>query len=314
MRTFLQMLALFCVSIFVTLPASAGEWQEGAPSSTGLAFAASALLGDEIYVAGGAGISTPQSSFEAYDTIGDIWRSLPALPMGVQQAALATVNGRLYLSGGYLAQSNGPDNASFWVFDPSVGFWVQGPDMPAPRAWHKMTGVNGRLYVIGGVGSHAERIFVFDPVSDSWETLAVSFPAARAALALVVHNGNILAIGGRLTNGAPTPRVDILDLEANVWHRGPALPEPRASLGAAVFESQVHVAGGEQVSPPRTFDTHYVLNDAGTSWETSTPLNTPRHGMTMAATTDSLFVIGGATGPGVFTVFTVSDLVSIYKP
>ena len=314
MRIFVKIFALFCVLMFTALPASAGEWQEGAPSSTGLAFSASALLGDEVYVAGGAGISAPQSSFEAYDTIGDIWRSLPALPMGVQQAALATVNGRLYLSGGYLAESKGPDNAGFWVFDPSVGFWVQGPDMPGARAWHQMIGVNGRLYVVGGVGSHAERVFVFDPASDNWETLSASFPAARAALALVVHNGNILAIGGRLTNGAPTSRVDILNLETNTWRRGPPLPEARASLGAAVFGNQVHVVGGEQVSPPRTFDTHYVLDEAGASWDTSTPLNTPRHGMTMAATADSLFVIGGATGPGVFTVFTVSDLVSIYKP
>ncbi len=310
----MRFLVLTGAMICVAVPGFAGEWREGAPSTTRQAFSASTFLGDEIYVAGGAGISTPQSSFEAYDTIGDIWRSLPALPMGVQQAAMATNNGRLYLSGGYLAESRGPDNATFWMFDPSIGFWVQGPDMPGPRAWHQMIGVEGKIYVIGGVGSHPNRVFVFDPGTDRWETLQARLPAARSALALVVRNGDIFALGGRLTQGAPTARVDILDLETGQWRAGPALPEPRAGLGAAVMDGQVHVVGGEQLSPPRTFADHYILNTAGSRWTVGEPLHTPRHGSAVAARDGRLFVVGGATGPGVYTVFTVSDLVSIYQP
>jgi N-acetylneuraminic acid mutarotase len=308
---------LFVASIAIaltTMSAVAGEWREGAPSATGRAFAASAVLGDEIYIAGGAGISTPQSSFEAYDMIGDIWRSLPALPMGVQQAAMATVNGRLYLSGGYLPGSRGPDNAEFWVFDPAVGFWVQGPEMPGARAWHQMIGVNGRLFVVGGVGSRAERVFVFDPSTEKWDTLSAPLPVQRAALSLLVHEGEIWAIGGRATNGAPSARVDILNPDTDRWRSGPKLPEPRASAGASVVSGRVHVVGGEQVSPPRTFDTHFVLNGEGDGWDLDTPLNTPRHGVAVAASDGRMYVVGGATGPGVFTVFTISDLVSIYLP
>ena len=314
MRLTANLIVAFCVVLVVAGPALSGEWREGAPSSTGQAFAAYSVLGDEIYIAGGAGISTPQSSFEAYDMIGDIWRSMPSLPMGVQQAAMASVNGRLFLSGGYLADSRGPDNAQFWVFDPAIGFWVRGPDMPSARAWHQMVGINGLLYVIGGVGPRAERVFVFDPIAENWETLSVSLPVQRTAISLVVLDDEAFVIGGREANGAPSARVDIFNPRTNQWRLGPQLPEARAGSGAAVLAGRIHVVGGEQVSPPRTFTTHYVLNSAGTDWELGTPLNTPRHGVAAGANGDRLFIIGGATGPGVFTVFTISDLVSVYVP
>ncbi|WOF74254.1 hypothetical protein QMT40_001901 [Parvibaculaceae bacterium PLY_AMNH_Bact1] len=302
------------VMSLVAVPVLAGEWIEGAPSSSGRAFAASALLGEEIYIAGGAGISKPVSSVDAYDTIGDIWRALPALPLGLQQAAMASINGSLYASGGYTAESPGPDNAAFYQFDPAVGVWVRGPDMPGARAWHGMVGVNGKLYVVGGVGPRANRVFVFDPMADEWSVQSLALPAERSALALTVLAGEIYAIGGRNPNGSPSARVDILDTSTGKWRRGPALPEARAGIGAAVLEGRIHVVGGEQVSPPRTFSEHNILNSAGTGWESAEPLATPRHGAAVAVAGNRLFAIGGATGPGVFTVFTVSDLVSIYRP
>jgi len=314
------MRSVFRFWIFLALPlffagsATAGEWREGAPSTTGRAFAASALLGEEIYIAGGTGISKPVSSVDAYDTIGDIWRALPALPLGLQQAAMTSINGRLYLSGGYTAESPGPDNAALYFFDPAVGVWVRGPDMPGPRAWHEMVGVNGKLYVVGGVGSRADRVFVFDPMNEEWSVLSSNLPAERSAIALTVLDGEIYALGGRSPNGSPSSRVDILDPASGKWRRGPALPEPRAGIGAAVLDGRIHVVGGEQVSPPRTFTEHNMLNGAGTGWDSAEPLATPRHGASVAVAGGSLFAIGGATGPGVYTVFTVSDLVSIYRP
>lgn len=314
MRSVIRFWIFVCLPLVFAGSATAGEWREGAPSATGRAFAASALLGEEVYIAGGAGISKPISSVDAYDTIGDIWRALPALPLGLQQSAMTSINGRLYLSGGYTADSPGPDNAALYLFDPAVGVWVRGPDMPGPRAWHEMVGVNGKLYVVGGVGPQANRVFVFDPMSDDWSVLSSKFPAERSALALAVLDGEIYALGGRNSNGSPSSRVDILDPATGKWRRGPALPEARAGIGAAVLEGRIHVVGGEQVSPPRTFTEHNIMNGAGTGWESAEPLATPRHGAAVAVSGGSLFAIGGATGPGVYTVFTVSDLVSIYRP
>ncbi|MEQ9520161.1 MAG: kelch repeat-containing protein [Parvibaculum sp.] len=298
----------------VASTAFAGEWREGSPSSTGHALSASAILGEEIYLAGGAGITAPQNNFEAYDTVGDIWRSLPPIPVGLQQAAMANVGGRLFLTGGFSAESKGADVRSLWVFDPAIGIWVQGADMPGPRAWHQMVGVDGKLYVMGGIGSHAERIFEFDPVTGDWRTLTNGFPQPRSAFAVAVQGGEIYVIGGRLTNGAATARVDVFKPSTGAWREAASLPASRAGAGATVLNGQVHVVGGEQLSPPRTFDDHYVLASDGRSWEKSEPLSTPRHGVVVAGVGNRLYVVGGATGPGVYTVFTVSDLVDIYKP
>ncbi len=309
-------LSFFAGALFLASGSAvfAGEWREGAPSTSGHALSASAVLGEEIYLAGGAGITAPQNTFEAYDTIGDIWRSLPPIPVGLQQASMASAGGRLYLTGGFSAESKGADVRSLWVFDPAIGFWVPGADMPGPRAWHQMVSVDGKLYVIGGIGSHAERVFEFDPVSGEWRTLRGTFPQTRSAFAVAVQGGEIFVIGGRLTNGAATERVDVFKPSTETWRQVASLPAPRAGAGAALFGGRIHVVGGEQLSPPRTFDDHYVLASDGRSWEKSEPLSTPRHGVAVAGVANRLFVVGGATGPGVYTVFTVSDLVNIYKP
>lgn len=306
--------SLVLVSLASAPAALAGAWQDGVPMNNARAFSSAAVRGEDIYVAGGAGITAPQNSVEIYDMLGDIWRSGPALPEGVQQGAMASLGGLIYLSGGYLKESKGADNASLWVLDPSLGFWVSGPDMPAPRAWHGMAALGGKLYVAGGEGGSAASVLVYDPGTEKWSVLSAPLPQPRSGLALVAHKGKLYAIGGRLANGEITGRVDIFDVEAGRWSEGPALPAARAGHAAAVFGENIHVVGGEQASPPQTHATHYVLGPEGRKWREDVPLPTPRHGLLLVPGRGGVVAIGGASGPGFYTVFTETDSVNRYRP
>ena len=51
----------FIVALAASAPATAAGWSEGAPMSTGRAFAGGALLGSDLYVIGGDSTSGPRT-------------------------------------------------------------------------------------------------------------------------------------------------------------------------------------------------------------------------------------------------------------
>lgn len=319
--------------LLVALPAaaSASGWSEGAPMSTGRAFAGGALLGSDFYVIGGDSTSGPRTVAEIYDMRGNIWRAAPALPVGLQQFGVAAHGGRLFVSGGYEAPapqrqdfvtSDGTssladvaeagDTANGWVYDPRVGTWLGIADMPSRRAGHGLVSIGDRIYALGGRGGSASRVWAYDPGTDSWAAVGDAMPAPRVAAAYVAVDGRIYAIGG-LSGGAATSRVDIFDPSTGKWTSGPALPAPRSGHVAALLDGKVHVTGGEQRVPPRTYGDHFVLDLANSRWEQAKPMPTPRHGSVAAAADGKFVVVGGSPGAGVYTVFTESDVVDIYS-
>jgi len=321
---------LFAFALFGLLPgvAVAEGWSDGSPMTTGRAFAGGALVGNELYVIGGDSTSGPRSVAEIYDMRGDIWRASPGLPVGLQQFGIAELDGRLYVSGGYEAPqtgrpdfgtfseptalaAEGGDTAKTWIYDPAVGTWVNGAPMPTARAGHGFVMVDRKIYALGGRGGDASRVLVYDPGSNRWSVTGDAMPAPRVAAATLAVDGRIYVIGG-LNNGVATARVDIFDPASGRWQSGPPLPEARSGHVAALMGGKVHVTGGEQRRPPRTYGDHFVLNVASGSWSRAAPMPTPRHGAVAAAMDGKFVVVGGSPGAGVYTVFTESDVVDIY--
>lgn len=313
-----------------SIPAMAAGWREGSPMTSGRAFAGAALVGTELYVVGGDSTSGPRTDAEVYDIRGDIWRSAPALPTGLQQLGVAQFGGRIYVAGGYEAQpverpqfglldpldtaapASEGDTAKGWVYDPAVGTWIGIAAMPSPRAGHGFVALGDRIYALGGRGEGASRVLAYDPASNRWSAVGDAMPGVRVAAAYVAHNDRIYAIGG-LVDGNATARVDIFDPATGRWQSGPALPSPRAGHVAALMNGRIHVTGGEQRRPPRTYGDHYVLDAGAGAWRNAAPMPSPRHGAVAAAADGKLVVAGGSPGAGVYTVFTESDVAEIYS-
>ncbi|ABS64387.1 Kelch repeat protein [Parvibaculum lavamentivorans DS-1] len=324
-----RVLALVFLCLLAPGAAAAESWRDGSPMTTGRAFAGGALVGNELYVIGGDSTSGPRNVAEIYDMRGDIWRASPGLPVGLQQFGIAELNGKLYVSGGYEAPqagrpefgafgeilpptTEGGDTAQTWIYDPQIGTWVNGPQLPAARAGHGAAVVDGKIYTLGGRGSDAQRVLVYDPGSNRWSATGEAMPAPRVAAATVAVGDRIYVIGG-LSNGVATARVDIFDTASGRWQSGPQLPEARSGHVAALVGGKLHVTGGEQRRPPRTFGDHFILDAEAGSWSRAVPMPNPRHGAVAAAVDGKFVVVGGSPGAGVYTVFTESDVVDIYS-
>jgi len=294
--------------------AQAAEWTEGTPIVEARAFGAAAAQGETVYVAGGAGLERPVADFMAYDTIGDIWRPLPTMPTGRQGFGMAAaIDGGVYVSGGYAGEDFDTPSAELWRYDMANAVWVRMSDMPAGRARHGMASVDGKLYVVGGEGPNASRVFVYDTFQSEWRDLGADLPSPRTDLGVVAANGAVYALGGRTGSGV-TSLVHKLDVSANRWSSVAALPAPRADAAFGVLGGRIHMAGGRSNDPMRTFSEHYVLDTAGGRWQTQASLPLPRLGAASAGAGDMFVIVGGSGGAGVFSLFTTTDVVNIYKP
>ncbi|MFH5805676.1 DUF1668 domain-containing protein [Alienimonas sp. DA493] len=125
-----------------------------------------------------------------YDPATGAWKDLPELPGGRSSFDAVTMNGRIYVLGG----------------------WMMAGDEGA--AWH-------------GTGLVAD--LTADPDSEDWgwKTLPTPPQPRRANSVAAVpeagEEGRIYFIGGMLPEGEPTRRVDIYDVATRTWTRGPDL-------------------------------------------------------------------------------------------
>lgn len=97
-------------------------------------------------------------------------------------SSFATVNGRLYMLGGF---SRASALASVWYYDPVQNRWSEMSPMSIGRAYCKTGVLNNKLYVVGGVTrGHGGLIplqsaEVFDPCTGLWSQIP-SMPFAKA--------------------------------------------------------------------------------------------------------------------------------------
>nr|XP_018672267.2 kelch-like protein 3 [Ciona intestinalis] len=85
--------------------------------------AASAVLNDQMCVAGGCGGSNIFSSVELYNPMVNTWTNIPPMKTERYQHALVSYNGRLYTFGGHDDPYSSKCLNSMESFDPREGKW-----------------------------------------------------------------------------------------------------------------------------------------------------------------------------------------------
>jgi hypothetical protein len=99
--------------------------------------------------------------------------------------------------------------------------------MPEGRWGHRTVSLGGRLFVVGGEGP-SSRVLIFSE-EEGWSAGA-ELPVPRDHLAVVVHGGEIWAIGGRNGDGEPSGMMTAMAQRwSTVWGRDD-------SYTCAVFE------------------------------------------------------------------------------
>jgi N-acetylneuraminic acid mutarotase len=125
-------------SVEVFNPALAA-WSAVAPMPAARSSACAAALGGRVYVCGGFPVTETMVS---YDPAADVWREEPSMHYMRYVHAVASVDGLLYVSGGYGKLAGSDDSgaalSSAEVFDPATGVWTLLPAMPESRRWHAL--------------------------------------------------------------------------------------------------------------------------------------------------------------------------------
>jgi N-acetylneuraminic acid mutarotase len=273
---------------------------------------AAAVADGRLYVIGGlSGLDAAATAeVNVYDPGRNVWSDVPRLPAARDHAAAVGVGGAVYVSGG--GSSDGRSQASFWVLEPRAEAWKELPPMPEARYAHRMVVVDETLYVVGGIGQTG-RVLIYDLARGAWMAGA-EMPAPRDHLAAVVVEGEIWALGGRVSGRAQS-RVDIYSPATDAWRAGPPLPSPTSGAAEGVLNGLILLSGGEDPGAfDRVVDRHWQLDtdSADGAWVRLNEPPVPVHGA-QGALIDGRFVIaGGASRPGSLSRFAWSELVQAY--
>jgi len=301
------------MSVMVLAPAGAqGRWETAARLDAPRAGLAVVVHEGRVYAAGGSGLTTPRNEFESYDPAYDRWFPENPLPRGLEQFGMASLDGRIYATGGYAPDENGlvGPSAAMWSWSTETYVWQSEVAMPGSRADFALVPLDGQLYAIGGLVDD-QTGYVFDPESREWSRLELPAGVTRRAAATLVVDGRIHVIGG-IAGETVSDRHDIFDPETGSWSEGPALPAARSGSAVALYQGRVHLFGGQSSDGRTTLQTHISWAPGDTVWTEDADLPAPRTGAEAVVLERGIFLIGGGSGGGFFAPFTALDATDVF--
>jgi len=156
------------------------------------------------------------------------------------------------------------------------GCWVTKTPMPTGRVAAAGIGFNGKFYVIEGSqpGFQGSTITeVYDPITDSWSTLALS-KFSRDGSAAGQINGKLYVVGGHIGYGSDTNALEVYDPINDDWTTLTPMSTVRHHPTAGVINGKLYVAGGN--TPSSILNSLEVYDPEFNSWTTLAPMATAR--------------------------------------
>ncbi|MEK3684949.1 Kelch repeat-containing protein [Paenibacillus sp. FSL R10-2736] len=204
-------------------------WTTSTRMTVGRSWAASAVIGDNIYVVGGINESSAiVSTVEALNTTTGVWSTKTKLPVAVNAPSAAAYNGKIFLLGG--VKSYGTTNAynsSIYEYDPISNIWLAKSNSLTGTAATAVATLNGKIYTLGGEKS-LTAVQIYDPLENNVTTFT-NLTTGRYQSGAAVVNGQLYIIGGTTgaTNGI-LKTVETITIEEPVPTIEPT-PEPTAT-------------------------------------------------------------------------------------
>lgn len=174
------------------------EWREGPPKPTPVMNAGAAVIGDILYVPGGATANRQATDrVEALSLTTGEWKLLPPLPRPLAGHAVVAFQDRLYVIGG---RTLGGLNDTTFAFDVKTGRWTPLAPLPTPRSQLAAAALDGRIYAVGGYDGRREYATCeyFEIATGEWFACApMTIP--RGGLGLAQVGSALYAVGGGLS-------------------------------------------------------------------------------------------------------------------
>ncbi len=210
------------------------NWKALAAMPTPRGASAAGVVGDKIYVIGGAANAPGESGLrggaaqqvlgtvEEYDIAKDEWRSRSPMLVPRNHAGAGVVNNKIIVAGGRI-----------------VAAWIT-------------------------MASNTDVVEEYDPAADRWSALRARMPTARSGGAAVVWNGRLLYAGGEFQDSrmmAAFRALEAYDPVTNAWTLMPSMPLPRHGVAGAVIGNRLHLVSGDLQSAGSGHDMHTDAHD-----------------------------------------------------
>lgn len=288
----LALLTAPCVLVFPRVGAviaSENTWETMKPMPMPRTLPGIGVVNGKIYVIGGGNRSGAMDVNEMYDPATNTWTKKRPMPQADSGFATAVYQSKVYCFGYGVNQ----------VYDTATDAWEIKTADPTPRDVAAASVVNGKIYVIGGFDSWfagdpnpSKLNEMYDPVTDSWTTMAPLPTAVAYCISTVVDN-RIYVFGNTGNNN----ETQIYDPQIDTWSYGPSMPNPMAyETGAATAgvyaPKRIYLVGGLGVELTQIFDPETE------TWSIGASMPTPRRFLSVAVADDLLYAIGGYDNAG----------------
>lgn len=219
------------------------------------------------------------------------WTDGPPMPTARYDAAVAVLDGSLYVIGGRETPT-GPPSGVVERFTPGEG-WETVASLRDERYAAAATALNGRIVLMGGMeslGAATDDVEAYDLSKDDWESFQ-SMEQERSGLGAVMLNGHIYALGGAAENGLLTS-CEAYDPSDDKWYIYPPwrISPPRASFGVAEQGGAAYLAGGFSQFGPLDLFERYIIGAGSTELAS---MSTARGNLALVSDGTALFAIGG---------------------
>ena len=217
------------------------------------------------------------------------WLKAASFPEPEEELYGITVNGKMYVLGGFGLNPFGKPPGLVYQYDPDTDKWTKKTNMPLPVHHQAMATLNGKIYMFGGYLYYppqggqgqgwqpVDNAWEYDTATDTWKALA-PMPDKRGTAIAEEVNGKFYVIGGATMN--------------------PGSKEP------AVFPNR----------PARSVGTNDMYDPATNKWESRSPMPTARNHAFAGAVNGKIYVIGGRIGSPFITVAQNVGVVEEYDP
>jgi len=199
---------------------------------------ACAVLNGKLYAIGGVGLT----SVEVFNPSNGNWSAGVALPSQVKHGTAITVDGKIFLIGGWNASDQNINQ--ILCFDPSTSQWITKANMPTARHGAKLVWFENRIWAIGGYdGTDTNKVGSYDPATDTWQAEA-SLTTGRHWPVAWVANGRIY-VGGGKTGSSRLNSIEVYDPATKQWTSAGNFPENKYAADAVVLNDKAYVVAGQ---------------------------------------------------------------------
>lgn len=212
------------------------------------------------------------------------WESLPSSDPA-QGASLLADDLYVYRVGGMAARNQKGEKADLRSkstverYDVRRGVWEPLASLPMGRSSHDSALIGSMLYVGGGWtmrgGTNrsvwSETLLVLDVTDPKSQWRAIAQPFKRRALAAAAFGSKVYFLGGMTSENKPSREVDVYDVRAERWEKGPELPDgPLKGFGSSATAQNGHLFWSGKKGEV------YCLSSDGSSWKPVGTLRKPR--------------------------------------